>query len=60
MNKEFVVRKCELKDGADFVRLNLEFMKEALAENPYWTALKMPSEEELHEVFLVFGLGAKA
>jgi len=51
MTKELIIRKCEEKDGNDFVRLNLEFMKEALLENPYWTALKMPSEEELLEVF---------
>lgn len=45
------IRKCELKDESEFIRLNLKFMEETLSANPYWTTLKMPTEEEMKNTF---------
>lgn len=51
MVDNIVIRKCDTKDEAAFVELNLKFMQEVMAENPYWTSLKMPTEEEMKGVF---------
>jgi len=51
MADNLVIRKCEAKDKSVFIKLNLDFMKEAMEENPYWTSLKIPAEEEMENVF---------
>lgn len=51
MSDNLFIRKCGAKDEQAFVKLNREFMQEAMAENPYWTSLKLPTEEELKAVF---------
>ena len=47
MSVNLIIRECDTKDESAFVKLNLAFMQEVMAENPYWTALKMPTEEEM-------------
>lgn len=51
MLDNLIIRECDLKDESAFVKLNMAFMKEVMAENPYWTTLKMPTEEEMSIVF---------
>lgn len=46
-----IIRQCCASDEAGFVKLNLQFMREVMEENPYWTTLKMLSEEEMKAVF---------
>jgi len=46
-----IIRKCDAKDETSFVKLNLDFMQEVMAENPYWTSLKIPTEEEMKDIF---------
>lgn len=45
------IRKCEIKDESAFIKLNLDFMKEVFSVNPYWTTLKISSEEEMKDTF---------
>jgi ribosomal protein S18 acetylase RimI-like enzyme len=45
-----IIRKCETKDESAFVKLNLDFMQEILSTNPYWTSLKIPTEEEMKNI----------
>ncbi|KUO69324.1 MAG: hypothetical protein APF77_16155 [Clostridia bacterium BRH_c25] len=51
MIDNLIIRECDAKDKTAFVKLNLDFMQEVMAENPYWTSLKIPSEEEMGSVF---------
>lgn len=51
MVDNLVIRKCDVKDESAFVKLNLDFMKEVMEENPYWTSLKMPTEEAMRAIF---------
>lgn len=51
MSVNIIIRECNAKDESAFVKLNLAFMQEVMAENPYWTALKMPTEEEMTIAF---------
>lgn len=51
MSGDITVRKCDSKDESAFVKLNLDFMREAMAENPYWTSLKAPTEQEFNDIF---------
>jgi GNAT superfamily N-acetyltransferase len=47
-----VFRACTEKDRAALVRLNLEFMQEAMAANPYWMELNQPSAEKMERIIL--------
>ncbi|SNS85410.1 Acetyltransferase (GNAT) family protein [Anaerovirgula multivorans] len=51
MLDNFFIRKCDAKDEKAFIELNIAFMQEVMAENPYWTSLKMPTEEEMKGIF---------
>jgi ribosomal protein S18 acetylase RimI-like enzyme len=51
MLDNLIIRKCDEKDKSAFIKLNLNFMKETMDENPYWTSLKIPTEEEMENVF---------
>ncbi|SNS72416.1 hypothetical protein SAMN05446037_101882 [Anaerovirgula multivorans] len=51
MLDNLLIRECNAKDESAFIKLNLTFMQEVMAENPYWTSLKMPTEEEMRNVF---------
>lgn len=51
MPEGIIIRECNAKDEYAFVKLNLAFMQEVMDGNPYWTALKMPTEEEMAVVF---------
>ncbi len=51
MLNNLIIRKCEAKDESAFIKLNLNFMHEVMAENPHWTSLKIPTEEEMKDVF---------
>jgi ribosomal protein S18 acetylase RimI-like enzyme len=51
MLDNLIIRKCNEKDKSAFIKLNLNFMKETMDENPYWTSLKIPTEEEMENVF---------
>ncbi|MCB2311906.1 GNAT family N-acetyltransferase [Clostridium tagluense] len=46
-----IIRKCDAEDESSFVKLNLHFMQEVMAENPYWTSLKIPTEKEMKSMF---------
>ncbi len=45
MPEGIIIRECNAKDEYAFVKLNLAFMQEVMDGNPYWTALKMPTED---------------
>ena len=47
-----MIRSCTEKDKSAFVRLNLEFMQEVMASNPYWARLNQPSAEEMGRIFM--------
>jgi len=51
MLDNLIIRKCSKEDEFAFVKLNLDFMQEVMAENPYWTTLKIPTEEEMKNIF---------
>ena len=51
MAVNLIIRKCEAEDKLAFIKLNLDFMKETMEENPYWKSLKIPTEEEMECVF---------
>lgn len=51
MLDNLIIRKCGEEDESAFVKLNLDFMQEVMAENPYWTSLKIPTEEEMKNIF---------
>lgn len=51
MVDNLIIRKCDAEDKSAFIKLNLDFMKETMDENPYWTSLKIPTEEEMENVF---------
>ncbi len=44
------IRKCDKRDESAVVKLNLNFMQEVMAENPYWTSLEIPTEEEMKNI----------
>jgi GNAT superfamily N-acetyltransferase len=46
-----IIRECNAKDELAFVKLNLAFMQEIMAENPYWTSMKIPTEQEMRIIF---------
>jgi ribosomal protein S18 acetylase RimI-like enzyme len=51
MAENLVIRACTTKDEAAFIRLNTEFMQEAMTANPYWGTLGVPSPEEMGRIF---------
>jgi ribosomal protein S18 acetylase RimI-like enzyme len=51
MSVKLTIRVCTESDKSSFVRLNLEFMQEVMASNPYWAALSQPSTEEMGRIF---------
>jgi GNAT superfamily N-acetyltransferase len=51
MLENLIIRECNANDESAFVKLNMGFMQEVMAENPYWTSLKMPTEEEMKNIF---------
>ena len=52
MNHEFNVRKAENFDKKGYAELNLRFMKEVMAENPYWRQIEPPSVSEMENSFI--------
>lgn len=52
MSGSLTIRACTEKDKSAFVRLNLEFMQEVMASNPFWAGLNQPSVEEMARIFL--------
>lgn len=51
MAGNLIIRKCEIQDESAFVRLNLEFMKESLIEDPFWTSVELPTQKEMQSIF---------
>jgi GNAT superfamily N-acetyltransferase len=52
MSGDLTIRICTENDKSAFIRLNLEFMQEGMASNPYWAGLNQPSAEEMGSIFL--------
>lgn len=46
-----VIRKCVATDESAFVSLNLAFMSESFTEDPFWASTKLPTEEEMENIF---------
>lgn len=44
------IRACSELDEPALIRLNLAFMRETMASNPYWTCLALPSEAEMGRI----------
>lgn len=51
VDNNLVIRDCEVKDKKAYIKMNLEFMESVRKEHPYWENLKLPSEDEMREVF---------
>jgi len=51
MADNLTIRCCEKKDELTYVDLNLAFMEESLAEDPYWTRIKIPTRQAMGETF---------
>lgn len=51
MTGDLIIRTCLPQDEQAFVGLNLAFMRETMASNPYWRALDLPSTEDMGRVF---------
>lgn len=51
MIDNLIIRECEEQDESEYVKLNLEFMRYVMKENPYWNSLNIPTEEEMRKTF---------
>lgn len=51
MTHPLLIRPGLASDEQAFVRMNLEFMSETMASNPYWKTLGLPSPEEMGRVY---------
>jgi len=50
-NSILSIRKADFSDEGSFVALNIAFMQEVQAENPYWTSLSLPTHEAMGQRF---------
>lgn len=51
MPTQIQIRPCGPKDEAAFIRMNLAFIQEVRASNPYWDTLAVPEAADLGCVF---------
>ncbi len=51
MSGNLIIRECKAMDEPAFIKLNLAFMHEVMAESPYWSSLMIPTEEEMTIAF---------
>lgn len=51
MSGNLIIRECNAKDESAFVKLNLAFMQDIMSNNSYWSALKIPTEQEMAITF---------
>jgi ribosomal protein S18 acetylase RimI-like enzyme len=51
MIRNVIIRPCKLKDEEAYVRMNLDFMLSVIEAHPYWDSLKIPTEDEMKQVF---------
>ena len=51
MPTQIQIRPCGPEDEAAFIQMNLQFIQEVRASNPYWDTLAVPGAADLGRVF---------
>lgn len=51
MIENIIIRPCKPEDEEAYVKMNLDFMLSVMEEHPYWDSLKIPTEDEMRQIF---------